>query len=100
MFALQYGRLRPHHLCQSIVRVVVIDGTWGNELVLHKDGGRNRPLVEDVEADPDQVFSIAFWKESDRSDKASLGLAKFRSALGGSVLPHDGAGFGVLISLQ
>ena len=71
----------------------MIDGTWGNELVLHKDGGRNRPLVQDVEADSDQVFSIALWKVCDRSNKASLGLAQFRSALGGSVLPHDGAVF-------
>ncbi len=46
-------------------------------------------MVQDIEADSNDVFSIPFWKESDGSSKTSLGLAQFCSSLGRSVLSHD-----------
>src|SRR4029077_5480458 len=91
ILALNYCSFGSYHLRQAIIRIVVVNRCGGDQLVLHKNGRRDRTLVQDVEADSNNVLAIPFRKVCDRSYKASLGLAQLRSALGRSVLPHDGA---------
>src|SRR5260370_41606349 len=69
----------------------MIDRTWSDELVFHKNRRRHWTLVQNVETHANQVLSVALGKVGHGSYKASLGLAECRSSLPRSVLPHDGA---------
>lgn len=39
------GRFGSDQLCQSIVRIVMIDGRRSNQLMFYEDGGGHRTLV-------------------------------------------------------
>ena len=70
MFALHAAGFGSRHLGQAIVRVVMIDGSGSDQFVFYKNGRGNRALVQDVEADSNNIFPIAFRKVGDRSNKA------------------------------
>src|SRR4051812_39492387 len=56
--------LCPHQFCKCVVGIVVIDRSRRDEFMLDKDRGRNRPLIQQVKADPNQVVPIALRKIS------------------------------------
>src|SRR4029077_4580255 len=90
---MDHGTARPGELGQAVVGIVVVDSGGCNQLVLDENGGRNLPLVEDIEAHADQVVAVAFGEERDRTDQAGVWFAQFCATFGGGVLSHDGAVF-------
>ena len=91
LLTLERGRFRPHHLLESIIRIVMIDRRGGYELVLDKNRGRYRTLVQNVEAHANQVFPVPLGEVGHGSDETSLGFAEFHSAFPRCILPHNGA---------
>src|SRR2546423_15241729 len=73
--------LRPCHLCQAIIRVVMVYGCRGDEFMLHENGGRIRALVQNIEADPYYVLPIAVRKIGKGYHKTRLPVAQLSSAL-------------------
>src|SRR2546423_14977926 len=64
--------LRPCHLCQAIIRVVMVYGCRGDEFMLHENGGRKRGVVPKIEGDPSDVFPITFPEKGNGSHKTRL----------------------------
>lgn len=61
--------------------------------MLYKQRGWYLLLVQNVEAEPYQVFSVALRKIGDRTNKARVWLAKFQPALRRSILAHHDTAF-------
>src|SRR5262249_6822698 len=76
---------------QAVVWIVVIHRAWSHQLMLNEYRRRYLPLVQDIQADSNQIFAIAFRKIRDRADQPRVGLPQFQPSLGRGVLPHDGA---------
>src|SRR5580692_2507746 len=56
MFARESGGSGSYQLGQAIVRVVVIDGSGSDQFVFYKNGGGDWTLVQNIEADSNDVF--------------------------------------------
>ncbi len=65
MLAVGSGRIGSDELGQAIVRIVMVDGSGGDEFVFDEDRGRSMALIKDIETHPDQVLTISFGKIRD-----------------------------------
>ena len=68
----------------------MIHGSRSNQFVLNENRRRDRPLIQDVETDANQILPITFGKVCDRADESTLVLTQFSASFGRRVLPHDG----------
>ena len=59
--------------------------------MFYENRGGHRALVEDVEADSNQVLTVALGKVSHGTDKSSFGLTEFRSSFRRRILSHNDA---------
>ena len=50
-------------LHKTVVGIVVLDGRWCHEFVFHENRGWDGSLVEDIQADFNEICAIAFGKE-------------------------------------
>src|SRR5450631_1924743 len=90
---MQCGSGRYSKLRQAVVGIEMVDGVRRNQLVIDKNCRRHGAMIQNIEAESNQVFAISFWKERDGAKKPRIGLAQFRAAFRRSVVSHDGAGF-------
>src|SRR5690349_10430800 len=68
----------------------MINRLWGDELVLDKERRRYLAMIENIEAEPNQVFSVPFREVGNRPDQASLRNPEFGATFGRGVLSHNG----------
>lgn len=66
-----------HQLCESVIRIVMIHRPRRDELVLDEHRRRNGTLIQNVQADPDEILAIFLRKIGDRTNKPRLRLTEF-----------------------
>ena len=71
----------------------MIDSLGRDELVLNKQSWGDLTVIQDVEAQADQVITVPFWKIGDRANQASLRPTEFRASFTGGILSHNGTTF-------
>jgi len=87
------GKGRGLILQQAVVGVNVIYVLARDQLMLHKNGGRNGASIQDFQANMDQIVTISLRKICNRSDESGIWFSQFRSSFGRGILPHDNTTF-------